>query len=76
MPDALAWGFWTGSMCGEAPHSADEGNKILQAAERRGERETERGVEYSELKPTDPLTVTSRRQTQHVETNCVARCGR
>lgn len=43
VPDALAWGFWTGSMCGGDHHSADEGNKILQTTERRGERETERG---------------------------------
>lgn len=64
-------------MCGEDPHSADEGNKTLQTTEGVG------GVgvgtlrrSESELKPTDPLTVTSGRRTQHVETNNVGWCGR
>lgn len=58
------------------PHSADEGNKILQTTE-KGEKGKQRGggiLKWSEsgLKPTNPLTVTSERQTQHVETNNVA----
>ncbi len=68
-------------MCGEDRGftliQADEGNKILQTTEERGERETERGggtLKRSEsgLKLTDPLTMTSERQAQHVETNNVA----